>query len=220
MSKTKHHLCIQLKTIDVMVAAFYFQPGTDNDTVIYDLQTAMSGITSARTKVVLAGDLNLHPEDTQFKEISRFLSHQSIGICSDVNIPTFISRKGNAFTDDYVFASCDLISDPSTTVNIGDCTGSDHFPLLLGIRTPICHSEPPVKYSFKRKINKREIVENPFRLDTETLPSNYNTKAIQIDTTLRQVSNTCKTSTHKKKGWWTNDLRELRAHSIRSLKAS
>ena len=64
----------------------------------------------------------------------------------------------------------------------------------------------------------RIIVENPFHLDTETLPSNYNTKAIHIDRTLRQVSNTCKTYTHKKKGWWTNDLRELRAHSITLLR--
>ncbi|KAG1650721.1 hypothetical protein GQR58_027787 [Nymphon striatum] len=66
LSSNDSHISIQLKNISII--GFYFRPGTDLDDILISLATELNNVPSDQP-TILGGDLNLHPDSSNFKEI-------------------------------------------------------------------------------------------------------------------------------------------------------
>ena len=124
-STTPNHLVLTINNF-ISIIFIYYQPDFDFSLMIEDLAIALQS--SGSHNIILAGDFNLHVDESNFDELSKFLSSHNIVLCSDPTKTTFMHMNGGTSTPDFIFSSLSLLSAEHKTA-VHDNIDSDHFPL-------------------------------------------------------------------------------------------
>ncbi|KAG1667819.1 Acetylcholinesterase [Nymphon striatum] len=206
LSSNDSHISIQLKNISII--GFYFRPGTDLDDILISLATELNNVPSDQP-TILGGDLNLHPDSSNFKEVCNFLRPYNISVISNTSIPTYVYTKGSSCID-YVFASSPL-HDPSVHVLNYSC--SDHFPLQLKLRLRRNGSQL-TKNLQKLHLDFESAIQALGKIDSSQPPD----KVVQsVNNILQKCVHTFPQKSSQKssrKAWFTHHLRSLRSNCL------
>ena len=138
-----NHLAITVNNF-IAIIFIYYQPDFDFSLMIEDLSKALQS--SGSYPIILAGDFNLHFDESDFDELSKFLSSLNIVLCSDPNETTFMHLNGGTSTPDFIFSSQSLLSAEHKTA-VHDNIDSDHFPLSFILKSSsVCQLDSHHKY--------------------------------------------------------------------------
>ena len=181
------------------------------------LNTIIAAVPSTTKGVIIAGDFNLREDDTGFQEVRDLLAAQKIGICSDLNIPTYYSHKGTPSTIDHIFTSFDIMADRYTRTRVDSCVSSDHETLHLSIKANRNKGSPSPKLSFSRKLDNSKashLLDNI----SDFSSMDFSRKAQIIDEILTKASVRNTPRPPKRRGWWNSELIDLRKHALKLLR--
>ena len=143
ITKRKHTAVITEEDLVVVrvghvhLAGIYHRPDADID----DLFAVVARISNIPGHVILAGDFNLKPEDTQHAPFLEFC--EQIGLIAHVPAtPTFISSNGTS-TIDFIIISSSLLGCCQDGIKAVSLPGSRHLPVVL-----------PLHHLFLTPVNK------------------------------------------------------------------